>query len=284
MNRVKYIKNRAFTLIELLVVISIIAILMSIMMPALGRAREQAQSVVCKSRQRDLGTMFHLYAADFYNKVVPTVQLEGEALNSGYLRWPSRLGPYYDAAMKSTSMSAEDYAEIIHTLPILRCPSQKKYMRDYDVKTEMSGWRGTFGMNNFFRGVSPNENPDTYRKFNWRKFDQIKTPQTLPLLGELSGDTSNWVSSAVRDSSYGGLMLDYGGPHYSAYDKAGWGKGPADMSAYRPGGPAPNHGKKSNYLFADGHTETLEIWPWSDTIGTDFHPKRNVNVLPGLVR
>ncbi|MFI4911871.1 MAG: prepilin-type N-terminal cleavage/methylation domain-containing protein [Sedimentisphaeraceae bacterium JB056] len=277
-------KSEAFTLIELLVVISIIAILMSIMMPALSKAREQAQSVVCKTRQRDLGQMFMLYATDYDNQVVPTVKLEGEQLNDSYSRWPCRLGPYYDTDKKKTSQTAEEYASIIHTLPILRCPSQEKYRKKYEVGTEISGWRGTFGMNPFFRGIGENENPDTYRKMNWRKFDQIMRPQGLPFLAELSGDTAEWVPSAIRSSSFGGLMLDFGGPHFSAYDKAGWGKGPSDISAYRANGPAPNHGKKSNYLFADGHAESKEVWPWSDNIGTDFHPKRNIKTLPPSVR
>jgi prepilin-type N-terminal cleavage/methylation domain-containing protein/prepilin-type processing-associated H-X9-DG protein len=57
-------KKKAFTLIELLVVISIIAILMAIMMPALSRAREGAKSVVCRSRLKQLELAHSLYVQD----------------------------------------------------------------------------------------------------------------------------------------------------------------------------------------------------------------------------
>ena len=63
--------GNGFTLIELLVVVAIIALLISILLPSLGRARGQAQKVVCASRMRQMGMAVFLYATEYDQWLTP---------------------------------------------------------------------------------------------------------------------------------------------------------------------------------------------------------------------
>lgn len=89
--------RHAFTLIELLVVISIIALLVGILLPALGAARKSAKRVQCSSRLRQLNFAMLTYAEDYggdfpTNKVIGFVP--GEGLVTSFWYDDDRIGDY----------------------------------------------------------------------------------------------------------------------------------------------------------------------------------------------
>ncbi len=175
------VKN--FTLVELLVVIAIIAILASMLLPALSKAREKAREISCNSNLKQLGTAFMMYLND-NNDLTPTVQsMYNGALSSN---WPCALIPVIGQG-KSNANPVTAY-KVFHC-PSLMTGISRTYSSNLGTTFTMRApdYMG-YGLNSIGVGLTPGLN---------KKFTLIKNPSALCLiLEENEGQIVSTSSSA----------------------------------------------------------------------------------------
>ena len=134
---------RGFTLIELLVVIAIIALLVGILLPALGKARDAARGVKCASNERQLVVCLLLYSTDHKSMFPPNANTPKD-----YWYDAPRIGRYLpDSNLEvlnttNPDSSFDDCGEIKNTVggTVMVCPNHPQGARSYTMNYWASGY------------------------------------------------------------------------------------------------------------------------------------------------
>lgn len=177
----------AFTLIELLVVIAIIAILASLLLPALSRAKERGKATKCASNEKQIGLAYLLYASDNDDKL----PLSADLNNASPCQWFYEVSRYIGYQTKSvTNLDAKS--------KVVACPSAKLKNKELNAIPGREAYGG-YGHNYVFLGyhleeervrvtaiTKPSETCmngdglDTAPDLNWWNYGYLYPPSMAP--------------------------------------------------------------------------------------------------------
>ena len=228
--------SKAFTLVELLVVISVISILISILLPALGRVRQQAKSIQCLANLRQLGVAFYLYGNDYEGRALPT-WMKGEFWwgkpTSDHIDHEAGfLWPYLRTALKKNSL--------------YECPSQP--YGTYRLQGKPTGaadgpqWiTSTYGYNGYYLCPAASRWAGIAHR-PWQKLSTIKGPENVMVFADTLLSWANAAQARLTNTA----LLDPPQLFYAGT----WQDNTSPTTCFR-------HFDRANAAFADGHVGPL---------------------------
>ncbi len=248
--------RRAFTLIELMVVIAIIALLIGILLPALGKARRAAKSARCLAQIGQLEMAHTLYINAYKEYFVDAGLAHGGSNTLAKVRrsWPLVLADLYGAPLVLRSPGdASRYWPVsqggLSTRSSLEQILEQIQSGGNPDVSKIARWT-SYGINNWTSrtinpGVDPREPFDNLRKIPFPS----ETVHFL-MMTQGSGDRPGDSDYAYSDHVHAETWSDSDFPPGNASQEM-------EIAAW--GGPAKSFSSVANYGFIDGHAETLRF-------------------------